>query len=59
MGCKSAYGIGESVAYKQVSLLGKWHDGEIIAIDSSKPLPFTVRDKDTGDVLALRETNIA
>jgi hypothetical protein len=40
-------------------LLGKWHDGEIVAIDTTKPLPFTVRDKDTGNTLALRETNIA
>ena len=59
MGCEPAYSVGESIAYKQVSLLGKWHDGEIIAIDTSRPLPFTVRDKDTGDTLALRETNIA
>lgn len=53
------YSVGETVPYKQLSIIGQWRDGKITEIDTSKSLPITVIDTESREEIALRENNLA
>lgn len=56
---QTGYSVGDEVAYRQDSRSNNFAECEILEIDLGKPIPFKVKDVKTGDILVLRDFDLA